>query len=579
LERAERFLNLAALTSVLLAAVAIALASRRYLQRHLDGCAVMRCLGARQSLITRLYLMHFTMLATLAAAAGVAIGAGAQLALTGWLGEVVAVTLPAAGAAPALRGLLVGLLLFLGFALPPLMSLAQVPTVRVLRRELGLPKGMGALGYAGGIAVIAGMILWQAQELRFGLTVLGWLILAMAAAAGLGWVLLRAFGTLRARGVSWRFGIASLQRRTLGTLLQVVALGLGIMALLTLTLIRGDLLRTWRESLPPDAPNRFIINIQHDQVADIQAFFNARNLPSPQIFPMVRGRLVKIGERAVAAGDYAEDRSRRLVSREFNLSWTARLPGDNRLVAGRWWEEGARADQFSVERGLAEALGIGMGDALTFDIAGTPVSATVTNLRGVEWDSFNVNFFVVSPPGLLEKFPATYVTSFHLVAGQAAFLNSLVRAFPNIVLIDIAQALAQVQRMMDQAARAVQFVFLFTLVAGLVVLYAAVASSQDERIYQATLLRTLGASRAQIHRAHIAEFTLIGAAAGLVAAAGATGLAYFIAHRFLQLQYTPDPAVWLFGVGGSILGVAVAGWLGTRRVLSVPPLALLRSVP
>jgi putative ABC transport system permease protein len=538
LERAERFLNLAALTSVLLAAVAIALATRRYLQRHLDGCAVMRCIGAPQALITRLYVMHFTMLGTAAAAIGVALGAAAQLALTTWLGEVIAVTLPGASVLPALQGLLVGLLLLLGFALPPLISLAQVPTVRVLRRELGMPQGRGVLGYAMGVVVIAGLILWQAQELRFGLMVLGWLAAAMAAAAALGWTLLRMLGTLRSRGVSWRFGVASLQRRALGTIVQVIALGVGVMALLTLTMIRGDLLRTWQESLPPDAPNRFIVNIQRDQVTGIREFFSARRLPSPEIYPMVRGRLVRIGERAVAAENYAEDRPRRLVSREFNLSWATRLPPDNKVVTGTWWGENAGLPgQFSVERGLAQALGINMGDVLTFDIAGTPASGTVTSLRTVEWDSFNVNFFVVAPPGLLEGHPATYVTSFHLVSGQVRFLNELVRAFPNIVLIDIAQALAQVQRMMDQAARAVQFVFLFTLVAGLIVLYAAVASTQDERVYQATLLRTLGASRSQIHRAHLAEFTLIGALAGFVAASAATGLAYFIAHRFLQLQY------------------------------------------
>jgi putative ABC transport system permease protein len=577
LERAERFLNLAALTAVLLAAVAIALAARRYLQRHLDGCAVMRCLGAKQSLVTRLYVMHFVMLGTLSAAGGVAIGAAAQLALTTWLGEVIAVSLPVASPLPALQGLLVGLLLLLGFALPPLMSLARVPTVRVLRRELGMPKGMGALGYVAGVAVIIAMILWQAQDLRFGLTVLGWLVLAMAAAAALGWVLLRAVGTLRARGVSWRFGVASLQRRALGTILQVVALGLGVMALLTLTMIRGDLLRTWRESLPPDAPNRFIVNIQADQVAGIRDHFAGRGLPEPGMFPMVRGRLVKIGARNVSAEDYAEERPRRLITREFNLSWASRMQPDNRIVAGAWWGESAsRVDQLSVERGIAQALGIRMGDVLTFDIAGTPVSATVSSLRSVDWDSFNVNFFVVAPPGLFDRQPATYVTSFHLVAGRTQFLNELVKAYPNIVLIDIAQALSQVQRMMDQAALAVQFVFLFTLIAGLVVLYAAVASTQDERVYQATLLRTLGASRGQIHRAHLAEFTLIGAIAGFVAAAAATGLAYFIAHRFLQLEYVPDPAVWLIGVVGSALGVAFAGWIVTRRVLTVPPLAVLR---
>lgn len=361
--------------------------------------------------------------------------------------------------------------------------------------------------------------------------------------------------------------------------MQVVALGLGVMALLTLTLTRGDLLRTWRESLPPNAPNRFIINIQRDQVDPVQKFFQARGLPAPEIFPMVRGRLVRIGDRGVSAEDYTEERPRRLVTREFNLSWASHMQADNRIVEGAWWQGSrARSDQFSVERGLAEALGIRMGDVLTFDIAGTPVTATVTSLRSVEWDSFNVNFFVLAPPGLLERYPATHVTSFHLVSGQPEFLNTLVRTFPNIVLIDIAQALAQVQRMMGQAARAVQFVFLFTLVAGLVVLYAAVASTQDERVYQASLLRALGASRAQIHRAHLAEFTLIGAVSGIVAATGATGLAYYIAHRFLQLQYAPDPAVWLLGIGGTALGVAGAGWLVTRRVLAVPPLQVLRSI-
>jgi putative ABC transport system permease protein len=219
-----------------------------------------------------------------------------------------------------------------------------------------------------------------------------------------------------------------------------------------------------------------------------------------------------------------------------------------------------------------------MGDALTFDIAGAAVTATVTSLRSVDWDSFNVNFFVVAPPGLLEGYPATYVTSFLLPWGRVDALNALVKAFPNIVLIDVAQVLSQVQRMMDQAALAVQFVFLFTLAAGLVVLYAAVASTQDERLYQAAIMRTLGASRVQIRRAHLAEFSLIGAIAGFVAATGASGLAYFIAHRFLHLQYAPDPAVWLIGIAGGALGVAAAGYLGTRRVLDVAPLTVLRAL-
>ncbi|HSC94778.1 MAG TPA: FtsX-like permease family protein [Burkholderiales bacterium] len=579
LERAEKYLNLAALTSVLLAAVAIALSARRYLQRHLDGCAAMRCLGASQALIIRLYVAHFTVLGGLAAAAGIAIGAGAQAALVAWLGRVVVVTLPTASLAPAVHGAAAGWLLLLGFALPPLVSLAQVPTLRVLRRELGMPRRRGVLAYVLGVGVIAVMILWRAQELRLGATVLGWFVAATACACALTWALLRVAGTFRGRGVSWRFGVANLRRRTLGTILQVVALAMGIMALLTLTVIHNDLLRTWRESLPRNAPNRFVINIQPDQVAAIGRFFAERQMSAPELFPMVRGRLVEIGGRSARADDYEDERARRLITREFNLSWVTRLQTDNRVVAGRWWDAApGPAGQFSVEKGLADALGIRLGDALTFDMAGTPVTASVTSLRTVDWDSFNVNFFVVAPPGLLEGFPATYVTSFHLEGRQTELLTALVKAFPNIVLIDVAQVLAQVRRMLDHAALGVQFVFLFTLAAGLVVLYAAVASTQDERLYQATIMRTLGASRAQISRAHLAEFGLTGAAAGFVAAAGASGLAYFIAHRFLHLAYAPDPSVWLIGVGGGALGVAAAGYLGTRQVLAAPPLKVLRAI-
>ena len=579
LDRAEKYLNLAALASVLLAAAAIALATRRYLQRHLDACAILRCLGASQGLIVGLYTVIFIVLGMTSAAVGIATGAAAHLALAAWLGRVVTVPLPPASLMPACHGAAMGLLLLLGFALPPLLALARVSTLRVLRRDLGMPTGLGILGYVLGAATVAGMILWRAQELRLGLTVLAWSAVGVAVACALTWALLLALRAARGRGGSWRFGVASLQRHRLGTVVQVVALGLGIMALLTLTLVRTDLLRTWRASLPPDAPNRFIINIQPDQVGGIRRFLAGHGIVAPELFPMVRGRLVKINERSVSADDYANDRAKRLITREFNLSWATKMRPDNRVVEGRWWGSAAtRADQFSVERGLAETLGIRMGDVLTYDVAGTPVNGTVTSLRGVDWDTFNVNFFVVAPPGLLENYPATYVTSFHLPGGQAAMLNALVKAFPNVVLIDIARALAQIEALMEQAALAIQFVFLFALLAGLIVLYAAIASTQDERLFQAAILRTLGASRKQIRLAHLVEFALVGAVAGCVAATGATGLAYFVARRFLQLEYSVDPMIWLVGIAAGALGVAAAGLLGTRRVLDAAPLRVLRAI-
>ena len=578
LERAEKFLSLAALVTVVLAAVAIGLSARRFLQRHLDACAVMRCLGASQGLVLRLYVVHFLVLGLIASALGCALGIGAQAALAHWLGSLVSIELPAPGGRPALHGMLTGFALLLGFALPPLVALGRVPTLRVLRREIGAPRAAGLATYAAGYAVVAGLILWKAEGLRLGAMVLGGFTAAMLVAAGLTWLMLKAAGRLRGQGLTWRYGIANLRRRTLGSVLQVVALGIGMMALLVLTLVRHDLITAWRTSLPPDAPNRFIVNIQRDQVESLRAFFAKHGVRQPELHPMVRGRLVQINERPVSSADYPDERARRLVDREFNLSWAERMQSDNRIVTGRWWAPARPAPQFSVETGISETLGMKLGDTLTFDVAGSRVSARVTSLRKVDWDTFNVNFFVIAPPGVLEPYPATFVTSFHLPPGNAALLASLVREFPNFLLIDVAQVLGQVQRMMDQVARAVQFIFLFTLLAGLTVLYAAIASTQDERLYQATIMRTLGASRAQLRRAIIAEFVVLGTLAGLLAAAGATALGYVIATQVLNLAFTFNATLWIVGALSGAAGIAAAGYAGTRSVLNVAPLKALRDI-
>jgi putative ABC transport system permease protein len=578
LDRAEKFLSLTALVSVMLAAVAIGLSARRFLQRHLDACAMMRCLGASQAMVVRLYLAHFAVLGLVASVAGCALGIAAQAALAYWLGTVVAVELPRPGLLPALHGLITGLVLLLGFAVPPVAALSRVPTLRVLRRDIGAPGATGALTYTAGFAVIAAMILWRAEGLKLGALVIGGFSAAIVGAAALTWLLLKSAAVLRTQGVTWRYGIANLRRRTLGSVVQVIALGVGMMALLVLSLVRHDLLNTWRTSLPPDAPNRFIVNIQPDQAPTLRAFFDRHNVRQPELYPMVRARLVQINERQVSSATYDDERARRLVDREFNLSWSSNMRADNTLTAGRWWNTAAPGPQFSVEDGIAERLGIRLGDALTFDIAGESVNARVTSLRKVDWDSFNVNFFVVAPPGMLERHPATFVTSFYLPPANAALLAALVREFPNVLLIDVAQVMSQVQTMMDQVARAVQFIFLFTVLAGLTVLYAAIASTQDERLYQATIMRTLGASRAQLRRAIVAEFALLGLLAGILAAAGASALSYVIATRILNLPYTFSSTVWLAGALAGSIGIALAGYMGTRSVLNVAPLKALRQI-
>jgi putative ABC transport system permease protein len=450
----------------------------------------------------------------------------------------------------------------------------------VLRRDLGVPSGWAAGGYALGVALIAGLLMWQAEEPRLGVYVLAGMAGVIVLAAVSSWLLLRllAHGA-REAGFAWRFSIANLERRRISTLTQVSALGLGIMALLLLTLTRSDLLDNWRTTLPTDAPNRFLVNIQPDQTEALAAFFDADGLPVPVVHPMVRGRLTAVNGKPIGPADFPDERARRLIDREFNLSWAARPQDDNVIVAGQWWRgEGHDLEQLSVETGIAATLGIHLGDVLTYDVAGTELEARVTSLRKVEWDSFRVNFFVIAPPGLLDGLPVTFVSSFFLPPERTDFMNRLVQHFPNFLIIDVAAILERIRKIMEQLAQAVEFVFVFTLAAGLAVLYAAISASSDERLHDAAILRTLGAGRRQLLAAQVTEFALTGALAGLLAAAWATALGYGISANVLNIPFTFNPWVWLTGLLCGASGVALAGWLGTRGTLDQPPIATLRGL-
>jgi putative ABC transport system permease protein len=579
LERASRYLGLAALVSAILAAVAVALASRQFVSRHLDSCAVLRCLGASQAAIFRLYLIQFVILGLVASALGSLIGFGGQAGLAEFMRGRIVNDLPAPSLWPIAEGLGVGLLLLLAFGLPPLMRLKSVPTLRVLRRELGGPMQLGLASYGLGALAVAGVLVYRAGEISLGLYVLAGLLVVALGGLLLGGLLLRAIAALRsrARGV-WFYGLANVERRRASSLTQILGFALGLMALLLLTLVRGDLLASWQSSLPPDAPNRFVINIQPDQLLRLGQFFSVHKLDSPALYPMVRGRLVAINERPVNAKDYPEERAQRLVEREFNLSWAEQPRSDNRMSAGRWWRTSDPPDQFSVEQGIAETLGIKLHDRLTYEIAGTLVTGRVSSLRKVDWDSMRVNFFVIGTPALLQTQPATFITSFHLPAGREAMLNDLVRQFPNFTVIDVAAIMSDVRAIMERVSEAVTFVFLFTLLAGLVVLYAAVMATRDERLYEAAVMRTLGARTKQLANAQWIEFATLGALAGVLAATGASVSAYVLAQQVLHLPFSFNPWVWVVGVVGGAVGITLAGMMATRSVLRTPPLAVLRRV-
>ena len=634
LERAEHFLGLAALTAAILAGAAMALAARRFVLRHLDTCAMLRCLGAQQGQVLRLFLYQFLMLGFVAVLLGCALGYVTQAALAGFIESMRDAELPQPGMLPALKSAASGFALLLGFAFLPLLQLRRVSPLRVLRRELGAPQANALLAWGLAVLVLAGLFLWHSGSVKLGFTMLGGLLAGLLCFGTLAWLLLRGLhqisqrdwhfvgaspareqadgreqGSLLQYAKSLQYALASLARHGRDSALQVVALGLGGMALLLLTLVRGDLLQSWQGKLPPDTPNRFIVNIQPDQQQAIRDFFARQSVPPPQLLPMVRGRLVAINAAPIDGGSYADPRARELVEREFNLSYAEQMPEWNELVQGQWWtpsideqktpsfprrressselkELGSRLrgsdeipserKELSVEEGIAERLGIRLGDELTYDVGATPFTARVTSLRKVQWDSMRVNFFVIATPELLRDYPVSYLTSFYLPPDQVRAGDQLVREFPNLLVIDTGAMIEQVRGIMEQIAQAAGVIFLFTLSSGLAVLYAALLATQDERINEAAILRTLGADSRYLRRLHLAEFAALGLLSGLLASAGAVLLGWVLARFVLEIPYHASAIIWPIGVLGGMLVVMLAGWLGTRRLTVLPPLAILR---
>jgi putative ABC transport system permease protein len=574
LERAEHFLGLAALTAVTLAGVALGLAARRFILRHLDACAVMRCMGASQPQVLSIFLYQFLLMGAVAIVLGGVLGYAAQALLVQSIPAMREANLPPPSWLPLLQAAASGMALLLGFAFLPLWQLKGVSPLRVIRRELGLPQMSTGLLYAAGVAVLCALFLWQAGSLKLGFTVLGGLAGGMLVFGGLAWLMLHGLARLPLRN---RHVFADMARHGRSNALQVVALGLGGMALLLLTVVRADLLQNWREQMPPDVPNRFVVNIQPDQRAAVEKFFTQHGLAQPELFPMVRGRLVAINDKTINGDSYAEPRARQLAEREFNLSWSGKVPAGNQIIAGSWWSPGS-SPQLSMEQGIADTLGIRVGDTLTYDVAGSRFSARVSNLRKLEWDTMHVNFFVVATPGLLNDYPASYITSFHLPADKKVVGVALLKQFPNLLLIDTDAIIAQVRHIMDEIAQTLSAVFLFTLLAGLAVLYAVLLATQDERTQHAAILRTLGADSGYLRRLHLTEFAVLGALSGLFAAAGAGLLGWILAHHVLDIPYAPGAMLWLAGLGGGVSLVMLTGWLVTRHVAQLPPLRVLQSV-
>jgi len=578
LDRAKKFLNLVALLSALLAAVAVGIAARDFASRHLDDCAMLRVLGLSQRRIASAYTLEFGGVGLVASVAGVAVGFAVHYVFVWLLAGLVDAQLPAAGWTPALFGMGVGMTLLLGFGLPPVLQLASVPPLRVLRRDVGTVKATSLLALGAAAVAFVALLLAVSDDRKLGLIAVGGFAVAIALFAVLAWmaVMLLKRTVPESRAPRWLvLATRQIAARPAFAVLQVSALAVGLLALVLLVLLRTDLIGAWRAATPPDAPNRFVINLQPDQAEPFRQRLVEAGVERLDLYPMIRGRLVAINGQTVSAERYSDERSARLVEREFNLSHSAVLPGQNVVVGGRWQPDEPGA--ISVEEGLMQTLGLKLGDEITFDIAGNRKSARITSTRKVDWGSMRVNFFALYPLAQMADVPTTYISAFRAPA-VVGFDNRLSREFPNITNVDVSASIAQVQRVLDQVIRAVEFLFGFTLLAGLVVLFAAISATREARAREFAIMRAMGASGRLLAQVQRAELLGVGALAGALASVAAVAVGWALARYVFEFDWNPQFWVPLAGAAAGALLALAAGWWGLREVLRRPVLETLRRV-
>ncbi|HLR87001.1 MAG TPA: FtsX-like permease family protein [Wenzhouxiangella sp.] len=567
LDQAQRFLGMAALTAVILAAVAVLLAALRYAATQRNLVALGKVFGAQnRQILTALTLLLLWLVLT-ASLVGGALGFAAQHAIASALAEGASGALPPPGWGPLLTSAGFTLLLACGFALPPLVNLRSVPPMRILNKSLpaasGWRKGLWLLPLLTAVALptlrlgdmrLAGLVLGASATLAAVLALAAWLAMLLCR------VLAR-----RAPG-KWRFGLSGLDRRRGAGIVQITALGLGLMALLLLAMVGNELLEQWRASLPDNAADHFIVNIQPGQRSAIENRLNELGMLDLQVRPMANVNLVEINGAPAPDEHWAG---------QVNVSWTDRLPPGNTIVEGRFHGSGNNNHQISLARSWARRSGIKMGDTLAFTSGGQRIEARVTSIRDVEWETFSVNFFILLSPSAGRDLPHQFIASFRQPA-QAYSTRELQQAWPNISIVDIGSLLDRIGEMIDRVARAAQVVFMFTLAAGLIVLLAALESTLDERRYEVALIRTLGAGRGMVWRSLLIEYGTMALMTAGLATGGAALTGWLVARELFEFSYRPSLAIMVGGLLASVVLVVGSGWLGNRRAVGGAPLRELQ---
>ena len=590
LRRAERFLLLAGSLAVVLAGVAIALAARRFSERHNDYVAIMKSLGATSGAVNRLYGSSLLLLGCAATAAGCLPGWGMQALFFALFAGHLPVQPGPSGIRPYAIGSVTCMVCLLCFAWPPLRRLGRTSPLRVLRRDLPLENRRTLADYALGLGALGALMWWYSRDWKLTVAVLAGLGLTVLLGLGLALILLRGGRLVGMRaGSIWRLALAGLQRRGTANALQVVIFAMAIMLLLMLLLVRTSLIDAWQAQLPPDAPNHFIVNISPSEVQAVEQMLREAGVASEALYPMIRGRIMAINGVALsadqapgpngpedAAGD--DPGQERPGQRESNLTWSARVPPDNRLVAGQWWAPDTARALVSVERDFAERYGIVVEDTIGFLVGAQPLQAQVASIREVQWQSMRPNFFLVFPPRLLASYPATFMTSFHLGPGDKAFLNRFIRQFPTVTVIEMDVVVEQIRAIVEQVSAAIELVLAVILAAGALVLVAGVQASVDDRMRESAILRALGARRRLILGGLCIEFASLGLFAGALAVIAAELSVYILQSQVMDMHYAPSPWVWALGTACGTVLVAVLGVFSCRAAVSSPPLRVLREL-
>jgi putative ABC transport system permease protein len=577
-ERGESFLRLAALLAALLSGVAVALAAQRFARRKVEEVALLRCLGASRGEIVSALVLELALLALPACLVGLTLGLALQQIVLGLASGLLPGATPRLPWGPPLAAFAVGLAVLFGFALPPLLRLRDVEPMRVFRHDLGARVRRFDVLYLLPVAVGASLVLIGAGNLRLAATLaIGFAGVGLATSV-LGLVLLKIVRSVagRLRG-ALRFGLANLARRRALTLLQAGALALSLTALALLGVVGPSLLERWRANLPPDTPNWFLINLQPEQRAPMQQRLHALGATNLNLLPLAVGKLVAINGRAPDAAGFTDRRTRSAINGEVRVSWSDTLPAANKLLEGRWFSTRTTRPELSVDRMWADMFHLKPGDILTLRVGEREIEATITSIRGVDWDSFRANFFLMLDPASGATLPHSFVASFHLQGDASQSLAALSRDYPNISLIDLNAILDRVRDIIGRVTRAVSWVLGFSLLAGVLVLVAALAVTADDRRFEAALLRTLGAHGRQLSIAVLSEFAVLGLLAGAIAVVGAGALGSVLATSVFKLAgYTPPFAALTGLVAAAALIVALAGWIGTLRIARTSPMAVLR---